>query len=458
MTEFSIKKYIGIFNMSYKVGMVSLGCAKNQVDAEMLLFTLKNRGFVIVNDPADADAVIVNTCGFIESAKQESIDEIIELGKLKQEGTIKAIIVTGCLAERYKNEITAQLYEVDAAVGIGGNEKIADVVLDVLDNKNKIELFPDKLCLPLEGGRIQSTPPYTAYIKIAEGCDNCCTYCAIPMIRGKFRSRNIDDVLKEAEQLAQSGVKELNVIAQDTSRFGEDLTGEPQLAKLLRKLCKIDGFEWIRVLYCYPERLTDELIDTIAQEDKIVKYIDLPLQHCNGRVLKRMNRKGDREQLTALINKLRAKIPDVVIRTTFITGFPGETEEEFEELAEFAAEMKFERLGCFAYSQEDNTPAGRMPEQLDEETKQKRADIIMEHQQGVMAEYCESLIDKEITVLVEGFDKLAECYFGRSYADSPEVDGCVFFTCEGRKPANGEFVKVTITDYMGCDPIGVYAG
>lgn len=439
--------------MNYKVGIVSLGCAKNQVDAEMLLFSLKKRGFSIVNDPADADAVIVNTCGFIESAKQESIDEIIELGKLKQEGTIKAIIVTGCLAERYKNEITRQLYEVDAAIGIGANEQIADVVLKALDGK-KTEIFPNKLCLPLEGGRIQSTPPYTAYLKIAEGCDNCCTYCAIPLIRGKFRSRQPDDVVKEAQQLAKNGVRELNVIAQDTTRYGEDLFGEPYLAKLLKRLCQIDGFKWIRVLYCYPDRITDELIDTIASEEKIVNYIDLPLQHCNGDVLKNMNRHGNLETLTALLNKIKSKIPNVILRSTFITGFPGETEKQFEELAQFAADMKFQRLGCFAYSKEEDTKAALMPNQIDDDIKQKRADIIMEHQQTVMADYCQSLVGKELEVLVEGFDKLAECYFGRSYADSPEVDGCVFFTCNGKKPNAGDFVKVKITDFTGCDPIG----
>lgn len=439
--------------MNTKVGIVSLGCAKNQVDAEMLLFTLKNRGFIIVNDPADADVVIVNTCGFIESAKQESIDEIIELGKLKEEGTIKGIVVTGCLAERYKSEITAQLYEVDAVIGIGANEKIADVIEEVL-NEKKVEMFPDKVCLPLDGGRILSTPFYTAYIKIAEGCDNRCTYCAIPQIRGHFRSRTPESIVAEAERLAKKGVKELNVIAQDTTLYGKDLFGELYLAKLLKMLCKIDGFRWIRVLYCYPDNLTDELIDTIASEDKIVKYIDIPLQHCNGNVLRRMNRHGNREELTALINKIRSKIPNVVLRSTFITGFPGESEEQFNELAQFAADMKFERLGCFAYSQEENTPAALLDGQLDEETKQKRADIIMEHQQSVMADYCESLIDTEVEVLVEGFDKLAECYFGRSYADSPEVDGCVFFTTDGNKPAIGDFVKVHITDYMGCDPIG----
>lgn len=439
--------------MNYKVGIVSLGCAKNQVDAEMLLFTLKNRGFTIVNDPADADAVIVNTCGFIDSAKQESIDEIIELGKLKQEGTIKAIIVTGCLAERYKNEITKQLYEVDAAIGIGANERIAEVVLEALNGK-KTELFPDKSLLPMEGGRVQSTPFYTAYLKVAEGCDNCCTYCAIPLIRGHFRSRQPDEVIKEAEQLAANGVKELNVIAQDTTRYGEDLFGEPYLAKLLKRLCKIDGFKWIRVLYCYPDRVTDELIDVIAEEDKIVKYIDIPLQHCNGEVLKNMNRRGNRESLTALLNKIKAKIPNVIFRSTFITGFPGETEEQFEELADFAAEIKFQRLGCFPYSKEEDTKASLMENQIDDDIKQKHADIIMEHQQSVMAEYCESLIGSEVEVLVEGYDKLAECFFGRTYADAPEVDGCVFFTCNGEKPKAGDFVKVKITDYMGCDPVG----
>ncbi len=440
--------------MNYKAGIVSLGCAKNQVDAEMLLYTLRQRGFTIVSDPAKADAVIVNTCGFIDSAKQESIDEIIELGKLKREGTIKAIVVTGCLAERYQNEITAQLYEVDAAIGIGANEKIAEVVLDALEGK-KTELFPDKLSLPLSGGRIQSTPPYTAYLKISEGCDNCCTYCAIPLIRGRFRSRTLEDVLDEAKNLAAHGVIELNVIAQDTTRYGEDLYGEPQTAKLLTELCKIDGFKWIRLLYCYPDRITDELIDVIAREDKIVKYIDLPLQHCNGEILKSMNRRGDRQSLTALLNKIRDRIPNVIFRSTFITGFPGETEKQFEELAQFAKEIKFQRLGCFPYSREEDTKAADFPNQIDEEIKQKRADIIMEHQQNVMAEYCEALIGTEIDVLVEGWDRIAECWFGRSYADAPEVDGCVFFSAGDKKPVIGDITRVKIEDCMGIDPVGV---
>ena len=439
--------------MNKKVGIVSLGCAKNQVDAEMLLFTLRGRGYTIVDDPAKADAVIVNTCGFIDSAKQESIDEIIELGNLKREGKIKAIIVTGCLAERYQDEITKQLYEIDAAVGIGANEQIADVVEQVLGGNGTLELFPDKLDLPLEGGRVLSTPFYTAYLKIAEGCDNKCTFCAIPMIRGKFRSRKIDNLIEEAKGLAADGVRELNIIAQDTTRYGEDLYGKPSLDKLLTELCKIDGLHWIRVLYCYPDSITDELIDVMAREEKIVNYIDLPLQHCNSEILRKMHRRGDRASLTALLNKMREKIPNVIFRSTFITGFPGETEEQFEELAEFAKEMNFQRLGCFAYSQEEGTPAAKMPDQLDDDVKQQRADIIMEHQQQVMAEYCESLLDTDIEVLVEGFDRLAECWYGRTYADAPEVDGCVFFTSP-QKPQIGSFVTVHITDYLGCDPYG----
>ena len=444
--------------MNNKVAVVSLGCAKNQVDAEMLLFSLQQKGFVIVSAPEEADAVIVNTCGFIDSAKQESIDEIIELGTLKREGTIKAIVVTGCLAERYQDEITRQLYEIDAAVGIGANGQIADIVEKALQSGEKAEIFPDKLDLPLEGGRVQSTPFYTAYLKIAEGCDNKCTFCAIPMIRGKFRSRKMENLLEEARQLAADGVRELNVIAQDTTRYGEDLYGKPSLDKLLTGLCKIEGLHWIRVLYCYPDSITDELIDVMAREEKIVNYIDLPLQHCNSAILRRMHRRGDRESLTALLRTMRERIPNVIFRSTFITGFPGETEEQFEELAEFAKEINFQRLGCFAYSQEEGTPAAKMDGQLDDETKQRRADIIMEHQQTVMANYCESLIGTDVEVLVEGFDRIAACWYGRSYADAPEVDGCVFFTCGERKPAAGDFVTVHITDYMGCDPIGEMIG
>lgn len=439
--------------VQYTVGMVSLGCDKNRIDAEMMLFSLKQAGYKIIQEAAMADVAIVNTCGFIESAKQESIDEILELAQLKKEGKIKVLIATGCLAERYRQEVMKELYELDAVVGIGANADIVSIVERALENQT-VETFPDKRRLPLEGGRIQSTPFYCAYIKIAEGCDNRCTYCAIPMIRGGYRSRKPEDIVAEAQRLAENGVKELIVIAQDTTKYGNDLFGEPSLAMLLKKLCAIDGIQWIRVLYCYPDNITEELIDTFAQEDKILKYIDLPLQHCDKDVLKRMNRRGSREELTALINKLRERIPGIVLRTTFITGFPGETEEQFNELAEFANEMKFERMGCFPYSQEEDTPAARMAEQIDEDVKNHRADILMEQQQLVMERYNSTLIGKTIDVIVEGFDKYAECFFGRSKADSPDVDGKVFFTCPDKKPREGDIVSVRVDDFLDCDPIG----
>lgn len=439
--------------MNYKVGIVSLGCAKNRVDAEMLLFTLRQAGFTLVEDAAMADVAIVNTCGFIASAKQESIDEILELAQLKKEGKIKAIVVTGCLAERYQSDVMKQLYEVDAVVGIGANAEIAKVVQDVLGGK-KDELFPDKMLMPMDGGRIQSTPGHYAYLKVADGCDNCCSYCAIPLIRGGFRSRKMENLIEEANRLADNGVKELLVIAQDTTRYGEDIYGKLMLPTLLNELCKIEKLQWIRILYCYPDRITDELIDTIANQEKIVNYIDIPLQHCNKRILKAMNRRGDKESLTALFSKIRAKIPNVILRTTLITGFPTETEEEFNELSQFVKDTKFQRLGCFAYSQEEDTPAAVMEGQIDQELKQKRAEIIMTQQQNIMNEYNEGLIGKTLDVLVEGYDRYAECYFGRSYADAPEVDGNVFFTISGNKPKMGDFVHVKITDYLDCDPIG----
>lgn len=439
--------------MSIKVGMVSLGCAKNQVDAEMMLFTLRQSGYKIVNEAALADVAIVNTCGFIEQAKQESIDEILELAKLKKEGKIKAIIVTGCLAERYQSEVMKELYEVDAVLGIGANADIAQVVEKALGGE-KTALFPNKLCLPLEGGRIQSTPPYYAYLKISEGCDNCCTYCAIPQIRGRFRSRKKEALVEEAKGLAARGVKELIVIAQDTTRYGEDLYGKPSLDELLKELVKIDGIKWIRLLYCYPDRITDNLLDTIAENDKILNYIDIPLQHCDERILKAMNRRGNREQLEELIAKIRSRLPGVVLRTTLITGFPGESDDEFNELSEFVNKMKFERLGCFAYSQEEGTKAAEMENQIDEEVKLKRQEIIMQQQQGIMYDYCQSLIGSTITVLTEGFDRYAECYYGRSEGDSPDVDGKVFFTAGEKKPKPGDFVKVKLDDCLDCDPIG----
>lgn len=439
--------------MAYKVGIISLGCAKNRVDAEMLLYRIRNAGYKLCEDVAMADVAIINTCGFIESAKQESIEEILELSELKKEGKIKAIIVTGCLAERYKEEVMKEIPEADAVVGIGANDDIVKIIDEVLQGK-KQQCFPDKLLLPLEGGRIQSTPYYYAYLKIAEGCDNHCTYCAIPMIRGKFRSRKMEDIIAEAKHLAEKGVKELVVVAQDTSLYGKDIYGELMLAKLLKKLCEIDGIRWIRVLYCYPDKITDELLQVMAEEEKIVKYLDLPLQHCNGRVLKTMNRKGNKEELVELIAKIREKVPGIVLRTTFIAGFPTETEEEFAELENFAKEVRFERVGCFAYSQEENTPAAKLEPQIPEDVKERRAEIIMENQQEIMEKFCQKLDGKTIEVLVEGYDQYAECFFGRSAWDAPEVDGSVFFTVTGRKPAPGEFVKVKIDDFLNCDPIG----
>ena len=439
--------------MPNTVGIVSLGCAKNRVDAEMMMYQLNQAGFKLIQDAAMADAAIINTCGFIESAKQESIDEILELAQLKKEGKIKAIIVTGCLAERYNSQVMQELSEVDAVIGIGKNADIAEVVRRALDGE-KVESFPDKMNLPMEGGRVQSTEQHWAYLKIADGCDNCCTYCAIPLIRGSFRSRKMETIVAEAERLVHNGVLELNVIAQDTTRYGEDNYGKLMLPELLRRLCKIKDLKWIRVLYCYPDRLTDELLDTIREEEKIVKYIDLPLQHCEGRVLKAMNRRGDKESLLALIRHIREKIPDVVLRTTLIAGFPGETEEDFASLSDFVAQTRFERLGCFAYSQEEDTPAALLPDQIDEDVKNRRAELISEQEALIMDTWCESQIGKEIDVLVDGFDRYAECFFGRSVYDAPEVDPNVFFTVSDRKPHPGELVRVRITDHLDCDLTG----
>ena len=343
--------------MAIRVGMVSLGCPKNQVDAEKMMFSLRKYGFELIQDAALADVAIINTCGFIQSAKEEAIETMLEFIALKKEGRIKGVICTGCLAERYKQDILDEMPELDAVVSLGKDAEIAQIVKDIMSGENGEKLYAgDKCSLPLEGGRIISTQPFYAYLKIAEGCSNGCTYCAIPAIRGKFRSRTIENILEEARWLADNGVTELVVVAQDTTRYGEDIYGESRLPELLTELCKIEGFHWIRTLYLYPERITDKLIDTIAEQDKLVKYFDIPIQHCNADILKRMNRCGSRETLTELIGKIRARIPNVIIRTTLITGFPGETQEQFEELAEFANDMRFERLGCFAYSAEEGTP------------------------------------------------------------------------------------------------------
>ena len=439
--------------MSYNVTLLSLGCAKNRVDAEILLYNLKDAGYNIVSSVSLADVVIVNTCGFIDDAKKESIDEILSVAELKNRGLIKAIIVTGCLAERYKNEILKEIPEVDAVIGIGANNNIADVV-DKAIMGVKTEDFPNKLLLPLNGKRIQTTPKYYAYLKVADGCDNRCTYCAIPLIRGKFRSRRMEDILSEAEYLAKNGVKELLVIAQDTTRYGEDIYGELKLPELLKKLCKIDGIKWIRILYCYPDRITDELIDVISKEEKVLNYIDIPLQHCNKRILKLMNRNGNKESLTNLFKKIRQKIPDVILRTTFICGFPGETDEEFNELAEFSKEIKFERMGCFMYSQEEDTPASYMDNQVDNEVKFRRQEILMEEQMRIMEENSIKMLGKTITVLFEGYDDESNLYFGRSVADSPDIDGRVYFDILDKDVKEGEFLNIKINKFDNCDLIG----
>lgn len=439
--------------MPVKIGMVSLGCNKNQVDAERMLYKIREAGYQLVADAALSDIVIVNTCGFIESAKQEAIETILEFGKLKEEGRIKKIIVTGCLAERYKEEVAELLPEADAVIGLGCNDDILNVIDKVLANQRPLE-FANKLCLPMEGGRVQTTLPFYSYLKVAEGCSNCCTYCAIPAIRGKFRSVPMENLIEEAKGLAEHGVKELNIIAQDSTRYGEDLYGESKLPELLTELCKIEKLKWIRILYCYPERITDKLLDVIAKEDKIVKYIDVPVQHCCEDILKKMNREGSEEYLRTLMAKIREKVPNVTIRTTLITGFPSETEEQFNQLADFVKDMRFDRLGCFAYSQEEGTKAAQMPDQIDEETKQRRADVIMEQQQIIMAQNNEKMIGSTVEVVTEGFDRYGECYFGRSAADAPDIDGKIFFRSPERKLTSGSFVKVKITETLDYDLIG----
>lgn len=439
--------------MPTKIGMVSLGCPKNQVDAEMMLYTLRDAGFELSQDPALADAVIINTCGFIESAKQEAIEETMEYIALKKEGRIKKIILTGCLAERYRDEIREEMPEVDAVVGIGSNKDIVSIVREVFEDRICCR-YGEKCDLPLEGGRILSTLPFYAYLKIAEGCDNRCSYCAIPNIRGPFRSRPMESLLEEAKGLAEKGVKELVVVAQDPTKYGKDLYGEYKIAELLQELAKIDGFRWIRLLYAYPEKITEELLDVMAKEPKIAKYLDLPIQHCNQDVLRAMRRPGNREQLETLIAHIREKIPGVTLRTTLIAGFPGETEEQFAELCEFVKSVRFDRLGCFAYSQEEGTPAGEMENQIDEETKAERARIVTEEQMNIMAEKNEEMIGKELLCVVEGYDRWGECFFGRSEADAPDIDGKVFFTSEN-KLAVGQFVRVKIEDTMDLDLMGV---
>ena len=438
--------------MAYKVSVVSLGCPKNQVDAEMMLAALLKEGFELSAVEAEADAIIINTCGFIEDAKREAIENILECSAYKTDGKLKALIVTGCLAERYKDDITEEIPEVDMVVGIGSNSKIAELTRAAIEG-NMQNSYGPKEDLDLNAERILGGMPFTAYIKISDGCDNCCTYCAIPQIRGRLRSRRIEDVVKEANELAKGGVTELIVVAQDTTAYGVDIYGESKLPQLLSELCKIEGLHWIRTLYTYPDKITDELLDTIASEEKLVKYLDIPIQHANGDILKRMNRKGDKSSLEALINRIRTKIPEITLRTTLITGFPGETDEQFCELHQFVKDMRFDRLGCFAYSAEENTAAALFEDQVDDQTKQHRMELIMEDQLTIAAEKNEEKVGSTVEVLIEGWDDYIKCYFGRSTADAPEIDGKVFFTSD--KPlVIGNYVFVQINDCLEYDLLG----
>lgn len=441
-----------------KVGMVSLGCSKNQVDAERMLAKLRDYGYQLHTDAGSCDVVIINTCGFIESAKQESIENILEFITLKNEGRIKVVCVTGCLAERYQQKVLEEIPEADVVLGIGSLDALCDSIAKAL-NGEKTQLFGPKENLSLEGERIISNLPFYAYLKIAEGCDNRCTFCAIPLIRGRFRSRKIEDVVQEAKALAEGGVTELCVVAQDVTRYGKDLYGDFMLAKLLKELANIPKIHWIRVLYTYPDHITDELLEVMAEEEKILPYLDIPLQHCEGRILREMNRRGDRASLETLVKNIRTKVPGMVLRTTLITGFPGETEKDFENLCEFVSDMQFERLGCFAYSEEENTAAGERDDQIDPQLRERRAEIIMELQMDIMAKHQEKLIGQQIEVVVEGYDRYASSYFGRSKADAPDIDGKVFFT--SKKPlAVGQYLPVLVEDTLDLDLIGsaVFAG
>ena len=430
-----------------KVAVVSLGCSKNRVDSENMLGILLQNGCEIADDESEADVIIVNTCCFINDAKQESIDAILELAEYKKQNC-KRLIVTGCLAERYKDEILSELPEVDAVLGVGHIADIADAV-----KSSEKQILCEKEFSHVLAERFVTTPEYTAYIKIADGCDNHCTYCVIPSIRGKFKSRSEEDIVAEAESLVKRGARELIIIAQDTTSYGVDLYGEARLCSLLERLCEIDGLKWIRLHYCYPEKITDELIDLIAENEKICKYLDIPIQHCNNDILKKMGRKSSKEQIVSLVAKLREKIPGITLRTTLITGFPTETDCQALEMEQFITDMQFERLGVFSYSQEEGTPAAKMDGQIDEEVKRNRLEMLMFAQAEVAEAKSRSMLGKSIEVLIEGYDPVIKQYFGRSEADSAEIDGKVFVKSK-EKLNDGEFVTVKITDYMDYDLFG----
>ena len=438
-----------------KIGLISLGCAKNLVDSEHMLSRLREAGHAIVDDMAEAEVAVVNTCGFIESAKQEAINTILETAQYKNGGALRGLVVTGCLAQRYPDEIAESLPEVDVICGTGSYTDIVGAV-EAAYKGEKPRYLADPASAALEGGRDRLTPGYTAYLKIAEGCSNRCAYCIIPKLRGKYRSRTMESLLDEARALAEAGVQELIVIAQDITKYGVDLYGERRLAALLRELCKLD-FHWIRLHYLYPDQITEELIDVIAAEDKIVKYLDIPLQHVSKRILRAMHRPGGREEFTALIERLRERIPGLVLRTSLIVGLPGETDEEFTELCEFLQEVCIERAGVFEFSPEEGTEAAELPGQIEDAVKENRRLIVEELQSGVIDEYNLDRMHQTLEVLVEGWDEEAGRWFGRTYADSVEVDGKVYFESD-EACTPGSFVDVRIDDSLGADLEGVRVG
>ena len=429
--------------MTIKVGMISLGCSKNQVDAERLLAVLAREGYEICSDMTECEAVIVNTCGFIEDAKKESIDTILECCAAKGEGRLKCVAVTGCLGERYRAELASEIPEVDVVLGLGGNRRIGEAIREAVKGNHFIE-YGEKESLSMEGERILANEPWFAYVKVAEGCDNRCSYCAIPLIRGRFRSRPMENILEECRRLAESGVTELNLVAQDTTRYGEDLTGKLRLPQLLRDLNELEGIEWIRVMYLYPNNFTDDLIAAFAECDKVCKYIDIPLQHASDRLLESMNRYDTRAQVEELLAKLRERIPGITIRTTFIVGFPGETDEDFAELMDFVEKQRFENAGVFQYSQEEGTVAGAMENQIGPEVKENRYHELMALQAGISEEIHQEREDEELDVIVEGFDEENPALaVGRSYHEAPDIDGNIFIENAAELEV-GQMVRVRI--------------
>lgn len=434
------------------IGFISLGCAKNQVDCERMMFRVQDAGHMVQADVVGSDVVVINTCGFIDSAKTEAIDYILQMAQLKEQGLVGKILVTGCLSQRYQDEIIKELPEVDGVLGTGSYTQIVPAIEALLEGRQVAD-FGDIDAPEEETSRILTTPEHYAFLKIAEGCDNRCAYCIIPYLRGKFRSRQMDDVLYEARTLAANGVKEIMVVAQDTSRYGTDLPGHKRLlAQLLRELCKIDGIHWIRLHYLYPDEIDDELIDVIASEDKIVKYLDLPIQHCNSKILRVMNRRGDGPFLREVLNKLRTRIPNLILRTSVITGLPGEGEEEFAELCAFLKDMRMERVGAFPFSPEEGTPAASM-EFVDSSVAQQRAQMIETIQSRIMDEYNASMLGKTMEVLVDGYDEEMEQYFGRTYGDSPEIDGRVWIATD-EPLTEGTFISVYMDSVVDGDLSG----